>query len=558
MRRMLILIPLYLLLSVSVSFGAADDSFYESQMDRGIRNSDVYSYLLIQEAGKNNVDTVEILKKTLTYSPDLPAVYFEMSKAVFSFSITGVLDSFNYLVQGINAYFRNFWWSFTLIQSLFLSLILSFILAISFTILIRLFRDLPLISHDIKETGSKVFFLPVLLLLSLMSPLLFMAGILVLLGVYMKTTDRIVVILFLVFLIFSPLIFNTVSRFVMASSSGDIRALVQVNEAKGNNYAITVLNKNDDDFARFSYALALKREGYYDDAITIYKRLIEKWPDPKVFINLGNCYVGLNNMDEAVKNYLVAINIKPLPSAYYNLSQVSRELFDFEDGDRYFMAAVALDRTAVAKYRETYGRSPNRIVVDESLNFSDLWDYVMGTSKETSSYGISTIPLSLIPVMSLALLACLIILDRKLKSKAYMCRKCSAILCTKCEKHLAWGEMCPQCYRSLVKLEEPDVKQRVSRLLSVQLHQKKRRNTMKILTFILPGSAHTYAGQVLHGFILSWVFLFFISVPAINSMFKIDGFSANSMVNCAAVCVAAVVYGVYNLLTRQRISRGWL
>jgi len=564
MRILPTLIMLYFLLSPVVSTG---DEFYENQLNNGIRNSDAYAFILIKQAHDNRAEATKILRKALASSPDLPAVYFEMSKANFSFSIKGVLDVIDYIVEGINAYSRNFWWSFTLAGSLFFSLVFSFILTVILILIIRFPGDISLVSHDIKEDNSKALFLLALVFLSLISPLLFLAGILILFSVYMRKIDRTVVYLFLVFLLFSPLILKTSSLFINAPSSGKIKSIVQVNESKGNNYAMSALKNNDDYTALFSYALALKRAGYYDEAIAGYKRLVETRPDPKVYINLGNCYVGLYNLEEekkfnleeAVKYYSMAINIKPLASAYYNLSQISREMLDFKKGDEYFVSAVAIDRIAVSSYRTIYGRNTNRLVVDETLNYDELWDYVMVKSEKVSAFGMTLIPGAFISGMSLILIAALYLLNKRLKNKAYRCRRCSTILCIKCEKHLMWGQMCPHCYRSLIKLDELDSRERVATLLSIYNHQKKRRDTMKILSFILPGSSQMYAGKILYGFVFMWPFLFFMLIPVTNSIFVTDSsLLSHGFFKWAAVFIAVLLYIASNIITRRRIAKGWL
>ncbi|MEW6109484.1 MAG: hypothetical protein AB1632_10010 [Nitrospirota bacterium] len=563
MRRLLIFVILYLF--VTPAFSNAEE-FLERQLNSGIRNSEEYSYLLIRQAHADRAEATALLKRALTYSPDLPAVYFELSKNSFSLSAIGILDSIDYIVLGINAYFRNFWWSLTLAGSLLTSLIFSFLLAIALIIAIRLFGDISLIAHDIKENSGKSFFFLFLLLLSIISPFLLLAGLLVLLGLYMKKIDRVVVYLFLFFIIISPLIFRTASVFLTAYS-GDIKSIVQSNESKGNDYALSVLKNNNEYTALFTSALSLKRKGYYEEAINIYKSLIEHKPDPKAYINLANCYVGLYNseearrpaLEEAYKYYLMSIKIKPLASAYYNLSQISREMLDFKKGNEYFKSALELDRNAVTEYRTIYGRNPNRLVIDETLGFTELWEYVIKKTKNTTRFGMTIVPPFLLPPISLALMIFFYSSGSRIKHKAYRCRRCNAILCTRCEKSLIWGQMCPMCYRSLIKLDELDSKERIARLLSIYAHQKKRRDTMKILSFILPGSAQIFAGKILYGLVLMWPFLFFILLPFIISIFTADSLLlSHAFFKWTAILSAAVLYFASNLITRQRISKGWL
>ena len=69
-----------------------------------------------------------------------------MRKAKFSLSYTGILDSVDHVVSGINAYSKNFWWSFSLTGGAFLGLVLSLIVAVFIIVIVRIFSDLPLLS----------------------------------------------------------------------------------------------------------------------------------------------------------------------------------------------------------------------------------------------------------------------------------------------------------------------------------------------------------------------------------------------------------------------------
>jgi tetratricopeptide (TPR) repeat protein/TM2 domain-containing membrane protein YozV len=538
----------------------------DNQLNKGIVNSDAHAYLLIQKARENRSEAVPTLKKALSVSPDLPAVYFELSKASFAPSVNGVLNSIDYFLQGIDSYFRNFWWSFDLFGSLFISLVFSFLLSLVFIIFIRLVSDLPLISHNLIE--NKTFAMPLLLLIvfSVISPLFFLAGTLVILSLYMRKTDRMVVYFFLIVLLASPLLFRAASFFITTPLSANMRAVVQVNESSGNAFALSSLSQSDGYADRFSYALALKRDGSFDAAISVYEDLLERKKDPKVYVNLGNCYVGLYNfredrkekLAEAVEQYLKAVSIKPLPSAYYNLSQVSREMFDFQRGDEYYREALARDRIAVTQYRSISGRSPNRFVIDETLTYPDLWDYALETSYKVSDFGLSLVPVWAVSVLSLGFFPAIVLFNR-FRQKAYRCRKCSSIMCGKCEKGLMWGQMCPACYSSLVKLDELDVKERVARLQSIYGHQRNRRMTMKILAWLLPGAAQIYAGKILYGFILLWLFLFFLIFPFVNSVFgPTGGMMTHAYLSRVSIPLLVIVYITSNFITRQRITKGWL
>jgi tetratricopeptide (TPR) repeat protein len=555
MRKLTVILFFCIVLSPIVALA---DEFAESQLNSGIRNSEISSYLLLQEAQANKAQAVTLLNRASAYSPDLPAVHFELAKTKFSLSYTGILDSVDHVVSGINAYSRNFWWSFSLTGDAFFSLLLSLIVAIFIIVIVRIFSDLPLLSHEVEESRQNSALLLVLFVLSLISPLLFLAGILVLLGLYMTRIDKALVYLFLVFLLASPFFFRTAAQFLQVSSSGTIKAIVDVNESKGNAYALSALKSSDEPSALFSYGLALKRAGLYNEAIAAYGNLMKTKADAPVYVNLGNAYVGQNSMDEAAKSYHAAINIRPLASAYYNLSQVSREGLDFDKGNEYFSKALEIDRNAVTGYRAISGRNPNRIVADETISQSSLWDLAWKTPGKTATFNLSVLPGWTISLAALILIFAFYMMNSHTGNKAYRCRRCNKIFCPRCEKHIMWGQMCPQCFRSLIKLEEIEVKERVAQLLSIYEHQKQRRDIMKLLSFIIPGSSQVYAGKILYGFFFMWPFLFFLLFPLTTFYMPPDARGTHWVLNLASLLIATIWLIISNIITRQRISKGWL
>lgn len=342
MKKLFSLIFLCLFLIPVLSSG---EDLYEEQLNKGIRNSEPYAYVLIKQSKADTAHAKEILRKALRYSPDLPAVYFELSKASLSFSTDGIFEAVDYMLQGISAYQRNFWWSFTMVGSLYMSVIISFIISVIIIIFIRLSSDLRLLSHDIEEVRTKTLLLLVLAF-ALTGPIFLIGGLLFILGLYLKKWDRIV-------------------------------------------------------------------------------------------------------------------------------------LF----------------------------------------------------------YGV----------------------DRRIKHWAYRCNRCGTILCNKCEKHILWGRMCMQCYRSLVKLDELDAKERVSRLLTVYEYQKQRRDMIKIISYILPGLAQIYAGDGFYGLLFLWTFLFFLCIPVMNSLFLTETFSFSHLwLNWGSFILLIGVYFLSNIITRRRLDKGWL
>jgi tetratricopeptide (TPR) repeat protein len=546
---------IYILLVPSFSLG---EDLYEDQLNRGIKNSEPYSYLLIQQSKTDSVRAESLLKEAQRYSPDFPPVYFELSKTSFSLKAPGLFETLDYIRQGIDAYKRNFWWSFMLTASLFTSVILSFMASILILVLIRVPGDMPLFFHDIKENRNRLLLL-LAFVFALLGPLYLLGCLLMLISFYRGKWDRIVFYLYILFLFLLPWVLNVFSLVLDTSASGAFKAIVRVNESKGNAYALSLLKNGEDPSEIFSYALALKREGKYDAAIQNYDKLVRMKPEARTYNNLANCYFALNDLDKAKELYLNSKELKPLPSALYNLSQAYRESFDFEKGDEYFLSAQALSREAVSQFRAIAGRNPNRLVIDETLSFFELLKYIQRKTVRSSTFGLSALPPMATPVVAFFMAVFFFISDRRFKGWAYRCKRCGKILCSKCEKHILWGHMCLQCYRSLVKIEELDAKERVARLLTVYEHRKKKRSVIKIISFLLPGLAQIYAGNVLQGLLFLWPFLLFLFIPVMNTVFTIEmsGFS-HFWINLLSLIFLFIIYALSNIVTRRRIAKGWL
>jgi len=551
-------IALLLFCVVIIPCPSSGRSLHDEQLNSGIKNTDPYAYLLIREAEPGRSDRKTLLREALMYSPDLPAVYFELSKASFNLNPEGVFESVDFLLQGIAAYKRNFWWSFMMAASLLASLILAFFFSVLILLFLRLPRDLPLLSHDIKEVKAKMFLL-LILIFALAGPLYFIGALLIITGFYVKKWDKIVVYLYLLFLLISPLVLKTFSLIFDAPTSGELKAIVQVNEGKGNRYALSVLRGSDNPVELFAYALALKREGRHGEAIDVYNKITEVGKKPLLYNNLANCYMAVNDIEKAKELYQASAQLRPRPSVFYNLSQAYRETLNFDRGEEYFLKAQKLDNDAVLSFRRTAGRNPNRFVVDESLPVSDLLKYAMGKTKNISTMGLSSVPPIAMPVIALLMAILFVSLDRRFKNRAYRCNRCGKILCSICEKHILWRKMCSQCYRSLVKLDELDAKERIARLLTVYEHRQGRRNIIKVLSFILPGTGQIYAGSILPGLLTLWLFLFFLFIPLTNKIFVVEmsGFS-HLWLNLCSFLFLGLVYVLSNIVTRRRLAKGWL
>jgi len=529
----------------------APQDIYEQQLDKGLKNNEPYSYILIKKAQAEPPQAKSLLKEALRHSPDLPQAYFEMAKTSFSPSVNGIFESLDYAVKGFKAYKKNFWWLTSLAALFTASLTLSFAIALAWVWIVRLFIDAPLMSHDINENKTKFLILILLVPASFFGPLFFLTCSIVLLGLYFRGINKAVVYAAVLFLLLSPLSLRFINFFFSAPSP-ELRAVSAVNESRDNKYAASLLKNKEDFISLFSYGLALKREGRYEEAIAAYKKLLASHPDPLAYVNLGNSYVGLNDMAAAKESYKKSAELKPRASAYYNLSQISRETLDFAKGEEYFNEALKLSRESVSQFTSAASRNPNRFVIDETLPMSALWQYASTGAREPIK--ISPLNSAFSVIGAMALLALFFIMDSVFKQRAYRCQRCGVILCGKCGKEKLWGEMCSLCYNSLIKLDAVDSRIRIAKQLEVQELQKKKRRIISLLSFAFPGTAHIYWGRILLGSLFLWSFFFFLLLLLLNPLFStgLSLFSHNWLTR-PAVIVMALLYLISNIHARRRL-----
>jgi tetratricopeptide (TPR) repeat protein len=533
----------------------AEEQLYELRLDEGLSTTEPYSYLLVTLAHQNRTQAKELLEKARRYSPDLPAVYFEMAKEGFTPLPNGILQGLDFFREGIRAYGRNFWWSFSLAGLISESFFLSFFFALLVVLIIRTAMDVGLLVHEGSEEKKRLLLFVLPLGLSLLGPIALVAGTFFLVGLSFKKENKVLVYASMLFFAASPFLVKGLSPFL--SSSPFLKAVVAVNERKDNHYALWTLREKNDFPAAFSYALALKREGRYQEAIEVYKGLAGRMsrPDPRVLINLGNAYYGIKDMEAAKEAYQKSIEIAPLPSAYYNLSQLYREMLDFTKGDEFFQGAAKLSPEAVTRFTSVAGISPNRFVVDETLPFSLLWGYAIGGG------GISVSGMD-VPVLLLALsmVPGFLLLSRHLKYRAQRCKRCGAVFCSRCSRTVTWGEMCSRCFGSLVKIDEMDSRERITRLLSIYQSQSRRRNAAKLISYLVPGGGQIFSGKILTGFLFLWVSLFCLVLLLMNALFPGSGvfpFSHDWITPLTVTFILLSHIGAI-LHLRRRIHKGWL
>ncbi len=549
--RLPALFVLITLLAASPAPAVQED--YDKLLNRGLTNDEPYSYSLIEEA-RDSQNERELLKAAELFSPDLPAVYFKLSQD----ALPNVFASIRYGFEGIKAYARNFWWSYSLVSLFFASLLASLVVAAAMVVLIRLPMQIPLLAHDINEGKAKIFIPFLLLPAALGGPLTFIAAALVIIGIHLRKNSRAAVFVFLAFLAASPLLVALSNTMLSAATSPELRAVVAVNEGRNNTYALQTLNNSNNPAAKFSYALALKRVGRYNEALEIYFKLIGENPsDLMVLNNIATTYSAMEQPDKAKEYLNKARNVNSSALVLYNLSQVYRGALDFSTGDKYYKEASSLDHDQVSKYTAFASDNPNRFVIDMTYSIPRLWELAFNKRRTM----VSPFPLGKAATagVAAALIVIAAILYAATRGKAFRCSRCSRIVCNICSRDSRWGQMCPDCYSALVRVQDQDRQKRVSALLAAYEQKDRMRKKVRILSFLPPGIAHIYTGRAMSGMFLLWAFGFLVAAILLNPFIGM-GLAGLShwWLNPVFILTIVILYASTTIYINGRLDSGWL
>jgi tetratricopeptide (TPR) repeat protein len=561
--KLFLKISLLLFVLFSFSFGsgtgasAVSPHAEDPRHEKGLFNNEPASYSLMSRAGHNPDKALDLLEEAEEESPDFPPVYFRLSFTHFSKMPQGLFNWSYAFFEGLRAYGRNWWWLLDLSGLLVLALGGSFLLSLLIIVLFRLPREFPLLKHDMAENRRLVPLIAVLLAAATLGPVLFSGALLMLLGLYFRKRDRIAVYLIFIFLALLPLGVRWVN-FVYSASTPALRAAVDVNEGRDNQLALEALAGREEFASRFSRALALKREGRCPEAIEELAGALSLRKDPRAYTNLANCYYAMGDMKRARENYEASLSIRPAAASFLNLSRLDREEFNFTKGDEMYREAVKLDPVKVSNFVRMAENFPQNNLMDERLRMADFYELAWGMKKDLLALSFWA-PEVVFTILSLLLAAAYAYYLRGGRIRAYRCSRCTRILCPRCEREPQWGQMCKECYQSLVKLEVLDPKERVSRLLKIHGYQVRRAALIKTLSFAPPGIAYIFGGKVLPGLAFLWSFLFFILFLVLDPFFGtgLSGFEHNWL-NILAGSGAGFLYLLSIMRTRRRQGQGWL
>lgn len=556
----------------------------EKGLDEGMGNIEDFSEALVIEGyrsvKRDPVKAMMLFQSAKELSPDYPSAYYATGKVYWKQSVLNIFKTLDEFLSGYKATLKNFWWLFFTVGNLSLALIISFLTSFLLFSLLIVIRYLPLLNHDIKEWLPRISHLVVksipvafILLFFFLNPgfLYLYLFLLILLWPYFSNKEKGMGLLSLICIAILPLIMPLLLSFVSAQSSPGLKAIVEINKGSIDERGLIELEerikKNPDNIeATFSLALAKKRRGNFNEALTFYDNLLnEKSISDRVYNNIGNIHAAKKNFVEAFSSYNSALEKNPgLVSSHYNLSQVYREALRFDEGEKEYQEARRINPELLKVYSSLKGLSFNRLVVDEGLTNIEIWKNALRRSKENDKLAESVwlqfmkwVPSHQAPYLLISICIVMfayIFLVRR-RTSVYSCIKCGNVVCRKCQTVGHEQDMCEQCYKILIQMEGSS-QSRIEKILALRKYQDRKKGLLKIIAFF-PGIGHLYEGRSIKGlififsiiFLLSWWFLWdYLKTP-----FKIYP-SITGPARLSFILISLAVYALL-FINGRRLSR---
>jgi len=509
------------------------------------------------ERGGDHREAVRLLDAAVQTAGDLPAAYFARAELKRRESIAAWLQD---IFRGLAAVAANTTWSAAVGGSL---LLLTFwclwAVCMVFVFSLGIFKA-PLLFHDAREGRKTRLYMAVLAAVAL--PLGVVPALLAASAVmmpYLSRRERIPVFLMAVWTVLSFWCVTWAGALLSLPSIPQTKAVIEVNEDRGVRSALGVLSPGGSWETDLSLGLALSREKRFEEAIAVYEGMQSPSEKKRIRVenNIGNSYFRLGDIPRAIGIY-ERLHSSGNVRVLYNLSQAYREVLRFEDGDRVLREAQEADADAVTRFR-----AEGRVVVDETLGSLERFIFaarsptVGGSATSLVRPFIMVVPGSALPFLGGIFIVIFAVLDRRQVSGAYYCRKCMAVVCSRCDPRGTKGT-CSNCVSLTTSLETDDPVDRVARMIGVRKRHDRFRNRLRILALV-PGLSDLAAGNVLRPVVLLAVWTFGLGLLVAAPPFvPYRGMVPMVTVRIAGFLAVALLYvGNFVSITR-RLAKGWL
>ena len=521
----------------------------EIKLDSGIPDIPPLSLSLILESrnalrANDYVSALKLSDAAFVLSPDIYEVWFYNAYIYWTTNKTDLFKPLQYIAGGLKRAFLSIDTA-PLVWGNIITLI-SLIIAVSGLLYIvsLLLKNANNILHDLSHlfpSGRSQFISDIiwlsiffLLILKYLSVFHFIFISSILMWLYLKRGERVILIIVIVFISVLPYNFGLYNRFLDTYRSDSLyvyRALKFEDRELIKRLQSQIDSGKAGDKEYLALGLIVKRRGDFEVAEKMYKKAIElNASNVATYNNLGNLYLILERYDEAIAQYNSALNIEPRSEIVrYNISRLFLRKKELDKSNSELAEAKRFNDEVVSELLKGSSPSINRFVSDIEPRFEidflgilkeggkgESGPYLPFEHYITGGLLISDVPFWLIVV---AVAVFLVNLLARFITISRTCNRCGRPVCKYCSPEITSDDECSQCYHIFTKRDVSDPKNRIAKDREISNFQFFHSLTTRLLSMVIPGSFHIWSGKPIKGAILlllsitGFIALFFFNRP---------------------------------------------
>jgi tetratricopeptide (TPR) repeat protein len=501
----------------------------------GIRDLESMSGAMDHEAlrrldAKDPVEANRLADLGVTLSPDVPSPRFALARVRLASDLGNVGDALSALREGISRTARQPTARLATLGNLAAALGIGMALAAAVALLVLALRPVRYAVHDFHHLfprGALPAQTAVLFVLVAMLPWALKLGPVAELTalccasfLYLRPGERAVATILVVLLAALPTLAGLGAR--EAIYPGSLCARIEQVEQGGPDAqgAVAQLEALEhagqaDSAVLFALGLDAKRNGHYDRSIELFRHALALSPKLAEAENdLANALLLKGDLDHALDSYLRASELAPDSAVVaYNLAKVSTRRAQLLNGHRDVSNDIERGKSATsAVYRLDRGlmdrptdNRANLYVLDlelpdaavalpdgkpvEAALTSQLRAVLWGNSPELSM-GLAALLLLVFWGLSLA--------TARVKPCSE-CSRCGRAVCARCDREVAGGSLCGQCFNAFMKKGAVDSAARLAKEASARRYQERWVRARRVGSYALAGLGHLLTGRPVTG-----------------------------------------------------------
>lgn len=509
---------------------------------------------------KKPEEALKLYRAASALDPALSAAYYAQARIHLSSGIRGFLPAIEYAVRGWFAPLYSVTGKIYFHSKLVIILLVTLLLlAFAFAALLLLKYSYLLVHNAVERYGSRyspgliqlvvwvILFLPILLLAGpfWLAPFWFF-----LLWGYMRTSERILAILFFLITALAYPVYHRIAQNSAMLTDSEVLPYVTV-FVEGP--SVRAINDMEDYFrthptdadASILLASLYASDNKMDRAVRLLQKHILDHPsDPRGYNNLAAIFFSQEQTDSALQLTQKAYSLDSGNLIYvFNLSKAFRARFNFGEATRLLEAARSANPALISRLEEIPTEKLVIVAPKDELVFQRL------ETKNGSLLPNFLNPFSIAAIGLLVLAVLMNLSSSRKRSLARSCSKCGKAFCIKCQANTKVSDYCTQCLHIFIKKDGISPVSRKEKMEQIGVFTRRQYTLSRISSLVLPGASHLYKNETFRGALILLIWFFFLAVLWFNWRFSTTYFEPTgsaSVLNLICVVALALTYFLAN------------